>query len=498
MGIFSKFKDQLTPSSPSYDFGSVPASIPLGPLAVLRYRKQRGVNLGSWFSLEQWICPLVFQQARHPGQSDFDVASGENAKRILEEHWDTWITEQDFQWIASKGFNSVRLPIGYYHLCGPIPEVLRDTEFAPFHHIYEGAWGRIKRAVETAGSFGLGVLIDLHGAAGAQNPDAHAGLSGGQVGFWNTHANQASTSLALRFLASQFAAVPHVVGLELLNEPQNHHKLQGWYQKAIDEVRTVAPPDFPIYVSDAWDTDHYAHFVGSHEDFIVLDHHMYRCFTAEDKKMSGQGHADELRRNYRERFAGQCEVAKGALVVGEWSASLDPGSFPPGISDREKDAQRRAFVNAQLELFERHASGYWFWTLKKSEGWDAGWSALNASQAEILPSWIGSRPFKGHPLEHLKQQELQAGHNSHTNYWAEHGGSPNPAVYAPGFSQGWDDALIFLSADTAPSEMGFIHQWASRRKTEFEASNHKLGHAAWEWEHGFRQGVEAATRCCLE
>ncbi|WVQ83628.1 hypothetical protein IAT38_005769 [Cryptococcus sp. DSM 104549] len=496
MGFMNKFKDQFTSKSPDYDFPAA-QSIPLGPDAIYRYRKQRGVNLGSWFSLEQWICPQVFREAKSPGQSDYDVAAGGNAKRILEEHWDTWITEDDLRWIASKGFNSVRLPIAYYHLCGPLPEVLKGTDFEPFHHIFEGAWGRIENAVDMCRNKGLGILIDLHGAAGAQNPDAHAGLSKGKVGFWDSNANQASTSLALRFLASKFAPIPHVVGLELLNEPANNSKLQGWYHKAIEEVRTVAPADFPLYCSDAWDTGHYAHFVGGRGDFVVLDHHLYRCFTDQDKNKSGYDHANDLRGGFRGEFGSQCDAAKGSLVVAEWSASLDSHSFPPGIPDGEKDAHRRAFVAAQLELFEACAAGYWFWTYKKGEGWDAGWSAQNASQAEILPGWVGSRQFRGMPPAHVKDGELQNGHSSHTNFWANNGGSPDPAVYAPGFSQGWDDALIFLSAQGMPSEMGFVHQWAARRRGEFESGGHKLGKAAWEWEHGFKQGVEAAARCCL-
>lgn len=111
MGVFSKVKDQFTQSTPSYDFPPPTPSISLGPRAIFRYRKQRGVNLGSWFSLEQWICPHVFRGAKPPGQSDYDVASGNDAKRILEEHWDTWINEDDMKWIASRGFNSVRLPV---------------------------------------------------------------------------------------------------------------------------------------------------------------------------------------------------------------------------------------------------------------------------------------------------------------------------------------------------------------------------------------------------
>ncbi|WVF67132.1 hypothetical protein IAT40_001877 [Kwoniella sp. CBS 6097] len=498
MGLLDKFKDQFVASTPSYDFNRTPP-LALGPQSVFRYRQQRGVNLGSWFSLERWISPNVFRAAAQPGQSDFDVASGRDAKKILEEHWDTWMNDGDWRWIREKGFNSVRLPIGYFHLCGPMPEVLKGTDFEPFHNTYEGAWGRIKNAVETAGNYGLGVMIDLHGAAGAQNPDAHAGISKGKTGMWDRHANLASTSLALRFLASQFAHVPHVIGLELLNEPQNNAKLQGWYKSTIDELRTIVPNDFPIYVHDAWDTNHYSHWVGDRNDFVVLDHHLYRCFTDEDRKKSGYQHAQDLRGGFKNTFSGFSETAKGNIVVGEWSAALDNQSFRPGLSDGEKDAERREFVKAQLELYEGTSAGYWFWTLKKQDGWDAGWSAKDVVRAEILPGWVGSRKFKGLPPGNVKQHEQDTADHAHRSYWASHGGSPDSSVFAPGFSKGWDDALLFLTHQSGTSELGFLAEWRDRRRTEFESARggKKLGKAAWEWEHGFNQGVEACQKVAL-
>jgi glucan 1,3-beta-glucosidase len=96
---------------------------------VYRYRKQRGVNLGecivllcvllltsvadegSWFTLERWISESPFQSAQHPGQSDFDVASGPGAKQVLEKHWDTWITDVDWAWLSDHGINTVRIPV---------------------------------------------------------------------------------------------------------------------------------------------------------------------------------------------------------------------------------------------------------------------------------------------------------------------------------------------------------------------------------------------------
>lgn len=219
----------------------------------------------------------------------------------------------------------------------------------------------------------------------------HSGLSGGKVDFWAKH-NLKSTSLALKFLASTLAPNPNVVGLEILNEPQNNNKLQDWYERTLDELRPLTGPDFPIYVSDGWDTDWYAQWAGKRGDFVVVDHHLYRCFTAEDKAIDGRGHAAKLCHEFAPQFDKWCQQAP--VVVGEWSAALDDSSLPPDTPAGERDAQKRAWVAAQLDLYDRAASGYWFWTLKSNQPWDAGWSAYNASQAEILPASMVRRTLR--------------------------------------------------------------------------------------------------------
>jgi glucan 1,3-beta-glucosidase len=78
---------------------------------IFAYRKQRGVNLGAWFVLERWITNAPFQFAEGPGQSDLDIARGKDAKVILESHWDTWISEDDWDWLAERGINTVRIPV---------------------------------------------------------------------------------------------------------------------------------------------------------------------------------------------------------------------------------------------------------------------------------------------------------------------------------------------------------------------------------------------------
>lgn len=67
--------------------------------------------VGSWFVLERWISDSPFRNAAGSGQSDLDVATGSGAKEILEHHWDTWIVDTDWEWLAEKGINTVRIPV---------------------------------------------------------------------------------------------------------------------------------------------------------------------------------------------------------------------------------------------------------------------------------------------------------------------------------------------------------------------------------------------------
>lgn len=217
-------------------------------------------------------------------------------------------------------------------------------------------------------------------------------MSGGKVEFWK-RSNLDRTSVTLRFLASTFASNPNVVGLELLNEPKNDNHLQKWYETTLNELRGIAGNDFPMYVSDAWDTAHYAGWVGGRSDFVVLDHHLYRCFDASDRALSGSQNAEKLKAEFAPQLSEWCKQANGALVVAEWSGGLDQSCLPPNTTDEQKDADKRAWVGAQLDLFTCDTAGYWFWTLKTDRDWDAGWSARNAAQAEILPHSLIRRRF---------------------------------------------------------------------------------------------------------
>jgi glucan 1,3-beta-glucosidase len=258
---------------------------------IYRYRRQQSVNLGSLFVLESWMVPSLFACAAQPAVSELDVANGwgGSARALLERHWDTWITEKDFQWMASIGINTVRLPLGYWHL--PTEHAV-GTAYEGVGHIYQGAWPRVIRTVSMAADHGIGVLIDLHGAPGSQNGtpisvcghhrrtysprgQPHSGVSDGQAALFSVPSNMDKAVDVLAFLTKTFVNVPNIVGIQLLNEPNNVPELLSFYNRALDSLRSVAPEAgrFPFYVHDGFDMRRGTDFVESRSDWVVLDHH---------------------------------------------------------------------------------------------------------------------------------------------------------------------------------------------------------------------------------
>jgi aryl-phospho-beta-D-glucosidase BglC (GH1 family) len=168
------------------------------------------------------MTPSLFECASGKQISELDIASGwgstESARAVLERHWDTFVDQSDFEYLASIGINTVRLPIGYWSLG---PYYCQDTIFSAVADVYQNSWSRIVRAINMAGQMGIGVLVDLHGAVGSQNGQPHSGISDGSTNLFAVPSNMDKTIAVLQFLMRQLCNVTNVVGIQILNEPQD-------------------------------------------------------------------------------------------------------------------------------------------------------------------------------------------------------------------------------------------------------------------------------------
>lgn len=148
-------------------------------------------------------------------------------------------------------------------------------------------------------------------------------------------------------------------------------------------------PGIPIYLGECWRLGSYAEWAsreqgrlsgpgstglgGGKGALVVLDHHLYRCFTPEDNRTSVQDHTRALldpNGSLQKSFASGSELlgrAGGGMIVGEWSCGLNEGSL------RGAWGERRAYVDAQLEVYEKYCGGWYWWTLKKESAMGRTW-----------------------------------------------------------------------------------------------------------------------------
>lgn len=337
--------------------------------------------------------------AKDGGSSEYALLSGfgtsanglKSAQYYLEQHWDTWITEEDFIWLKSRGINTVRIPIGYWSV-GPY-FARKNSDFAPYASVYQNSWKYVARAINWAAKYDIGVLLDLHGAYGSQNGNDHSGIVGKTEFF--TAANRKLTTDLLLWLANEIADVTNLVGLQILNEPQDRNVLWTWYNSTMDQIRSINSytKNLPLYFHDAFNMAKGAQFTATRSDFVVQDYHSYFVYTSSDTSMSANAHTKAISGSLLQTFTKNSATGRRNMIVGEWSCALNPGSL---TSSSDKDTDQRNYCLAQQETYGNATAGYHYWAYKL-EGCDSnpGW-CFKSAMGKYLPSYINTWGFSGY------------------------------------------------------------------------------------------------------
>ena len=207
--------------------------------------------------LEPFITPSLFDATGNDGIVDewtfCQYQDRSTAQAALQNHWNTWITEDDFAQIAglcnspsslfspsfsrlagvqlryaplqpcspraarsllpAAGLNHVRIPIGFwaYDVSGGEPYI-------------QGAADYLDKAIGWARNHGLKVMIDLHGAPGSQNGYDNSGHRG-SANWADDYNNVLRTKAVVQSLALKYSDPSYwqvVTALGLLNEPATY------------------------------------------------------------------------------------------------------------------------------------------------------------------------------------------------------------------------------------------------------------------------------------
>lgn len=235
----------------------------------------RGTNAGGYLLQEFWMTPTSNSPKVNDQQGIIDVLTKrfgeEKAFALIHAYEDAYWTEEDFRNCADMGMNCIRLPFWWRNLMDSEGRFYGYDESA--EDPYTKAFEKMDWFVNTAGQYGLYVILDCHGAPGSQNGSDHSGLDGGdnkmaRSNFWFGKGASENKDIYYdmwKVLAKRYAGNPVVVAYDLLNEPfctyrydmpttdeQLHTELWKVYDEAYRLIRSE-DADHIIIMEAVWD-----------------------------------------------------------------------------------------------------------------------------------------------------------------------------------------------------------------------------------------------------
>jgi glucan 1,3-beta-glucosidase len=339
--------------------------------------KLRGVNLGSWLVLEKWMVPSLFEGLEATDETTWCAELGDRAAEKLRKHWDTFITRDDFAWLANVGINAVRIPVGHW-IFGP--DYPYHEKYAPHRYPFvTGGTEVLDRAFDWAEEFNIHIMLDLHAAPGCQNGFDNGGIK--DVCEWHTKEEYFLHSLSvLERLAERYNARHALLAIEVLNEPRwdvPTDYLKRYNTAAYHSIRKFCTPEkVAVVFHDGFrDYREYLGFMQAPEFLnVIFDIHRYQCFAREDIDMDIYGHIQKAAIEWKNEADGINNELKLPTICGEWSLGLDlkvvslwaEGPYNHALEYMDNFQEHvafRGYAAAQLMTYEKYR-GWFFWNYK--------------------------------------------------------------------------------------------------------------------------------------
>ena len=338
-------------------------------------KRIKGVNLSGWFIPEPWVTPSLFAATGASNAEELQTALGTaEYNERMRQHYESFMTEDDFRRIAAIGLDAVRLPVPWYAFGS-------QEEDASYISVVD----YIDRTMEWAGKYDLKVLLDLATVPGGQGDSNEQSLSE-FTAEWHSSTSGRHTALqTLERLAERYGSAESLLGIELLDSPQMRqrqglfgmtdgipaHYLRNFYRDAYKLVRMHMPVDKMVVFSSSGYPSEWKRFMSSSRyENVVMDVHLYHYQDELSQDItSPNGLANAIARNKKVlKEATSCGLP---VIVGEWSGAAVFANS--SVTPEGRAAYERIFVANQLASFTS-AQGWFFQTWKTEKripAWDA-------------------------------------------------------------------------------------------------------------------------------
>ncbi|CCD22893.1 17-beta-hydroxysteroid dehydrogenase-like protein NDAI_0A07390 [Naumovozyma dairenensis CBS 421] len=488
--MFDKLKEKLEKvhiSPPSQKIKVIPPTInTIDEKFIYRNRYNTGVNLGALFVLEKWIFNSVFDDV--DGETEYDAVTNrvkkfgkDDAINKLKSHYDDYISRIDWKWLnESAGVTALRVPIGFWHVGNG--KFLNGLPFESLKEVYEKAkaWEKLKELIKKAKEHHIGILIDMHGLPGGANPDSHSGGSIEKGGFFkNKKYVDKMCYEVFPFIVNDICTSnDNVIGLQIVNEAafSNEAKEEKDYHKKAIKAISEIDSNLPIIISDGWWPQQWVDWLKEQKlnATVVIDAHVYRCFSDDDKNKQAQQICNDL------PVTINFPTEEADFMVGEFSCNLAEEAWDKTSGNREDYLRKLGQV--QTSVFHQKASfGYFFWTLQFQYGDGGAWGFVPMTK-------LGALPVSGNNKTHnVGEKDIKAVVSQHVDYWKSKGGDKfEHWRFQDGVQQAAADIQEFSAFNG--SRLGRWQSVKSIRRKEY-LSQKGDSEYMWEWDQGYDQGL---------
>lgn len=289
----------------------------------------RGINLGGWLS-----------------QCDYS-----------EDRLNNFITEPDFEAIASWGLDHVRIPVDYNVL---------ENEDGSFD---ESGFKRIEAALGYARKYGLNAIVDLHKTAGFS---FDAGEK--EIGFFDNEKYQERFYRLWEELSKHFGKYSENVAFELLNEVTEQSFSGVWNRIArecIKRIRVYAP-DTLILLGSYWNNSAEAvkDLEKPYDDKVIYNFHCYSPLEFTHQGAPWVDCIDQAARFHFEDMEITAEYfdklfAEAIEKAADNGTELYCGEY--GVIDRADPEDALKWFKTINSVFEKHKIARAAWSYKEMD-----------------------------------------------------------------------------------------------------------------------------------
>ena len=344
--------------------------------------KIRGVNLAGYLVLETWITPSIFTQFENASYNEtaidefsFNLRLGAvEAQRQLEEHWSTWVQEEDFRKIQEYGLTHVRIPYGWW-IFGDSPSYVHNIS-------------HLDRGLDLAAKYGIKVLLDLHGAPGSQNGFDSSGIVCKSVQYGNNPAtytqeypewitskeNLLLTTEILNKTAMRYKDHPAVWGLGFINEPCLEADLDVLKQWYIDTYNVLRPlvPNWQLVMDPSFRPYGWVGFMQNKTEFtnVRLIADIYLAYNSNVLNLTDENQI--LQKSCEQATQIDFMMTEELpTFVGEWSLAVDDcATYLNGFHTRNRKEDMGFSCEKEFsEDFATKLAQNQLWVFEKSLGW---------------------------------------------------------------------------------------------------------------------------------